>query len=453
MKRKEILLNISLVILVFLTILQASLLWIKIPKLNRGAVVQEQYNTEDFFKEFLKPKKMIVNFGGDFHTVVYDFSETWKNYINLVSTVFLKVAPDNLTEISPVKYMDLQEDDSIVFVFNREVSGNLFLNLIGKTPHSPAREDTGIKELYISKDNLILTNSHGIFQVNLNIKKDPTDVLNGFNQETTKRYNNFYEKYNILSNVYVPTDDEYDYKEVYFQNEIKTMPKQYKNNLASRVLNENIDYIREITQQDGTTYVYEDRFLKLLSSGLIYYEDPENFETKERNMYVSLKSAINFMTSKMGISNSIKLSGFEPIKFGNNLGYRLLFNFTEESIPVYLKDKSLENYISIDVFSDHIKSYKQFYRGVVSKPQEIYKVTDQYSVKDLIKDNLGVFVNQSDGVVEMHEILAAISDCDFVYVDTAPNEEKTKLVPAIRIIYKDRNLFFNMKNGKFLMER
>lgn len=453
MKRKEVLLNIILVFLIVLTIIQASLLWIKVPDLNKKTMTQEQYNTEDFFKEILKPKKLIVNFGDSNHTVLYEFQNVWSEYTEVVSSIFMQLNENNIDLISAEDYLNMQSEKSIVFVFNKELTGRLFLNLIGKSPHTSSVGNIPIKEIYISKNNIVVSNSKGIYKLKINLGKDPEHIIESYNNYSNRKYKNFKELYGVNKNLYVPVDNKISYKEIYYKDEISEMEKQYKNNLASRVLDQNIDYIREITQADGTTYVYEDRFLKILSSGMIIYENPENFETNEKNLYISLKTAVSFISSKMGITSSLNLDKIEPIKFKTNFGYRFYFSFTEGSVPVALSDENIKDYIIIDSYFDHIKSYKQLYRGAIKSPDEVYKDSTELTVPEIINNNIDYFISNNSEIVELNSILRSIDDISFVYVDELQDSEKTKLIPAMKFDYKNRELFFNLKNGKFLMER
>lgn len=453
MKRKEILINITLIFLIFLTILQASLIWIKAPGITFKKTKPEQYNTEEFFKELLKPNKLIVNFGDTNHTVLYHFPEIWKDYIDVISTIFMQIDEENISEISKEDYLKAQENKSIVFVFNQEITGRLFLNLTRQSQHASPKIDFAVKEMYISEDNIFISNSQGAYKLKINLGKNPEYIITNLNTFSNPKFQNFYELYNIPNNLYIPVLNKVSYREIYYKDEIKDMKKQYKNNLAARVLNQNIDYIREITQEDGTTYVFEDRFLKILSSGMIIYENTENFQSNENNLFISLKTAVSFISSKMGMGTSIKLTNYESIKSKNNYGYRFHFNLTENSIPVYMDNSQTSDYIIIEVFSDHVKSYKQMYRGALSNPDEIYKETPELSLDNIISENINVFAQDEDKVIELNTILENISDIDFIYIDYLNKEENTKLFPAIKVIYKGRTLLFSLKDGKFLMER
>lgn len=455
MRRKNLYLNLTLIALIALMIIQASLLWIKLPELKQKTVVQEQYNTENIFKNLLKPKKLIVNFGDNNHTVLYDFPKVWNDYLDIISSIFMQVSDDNLSLISPQDYMELQKDKSLVFSFNRELTINLFLNLIGKSAHTDSKTNIPVKEIYISRDNIVISNAKGIYKLKINLGKDPTYKIDEISKLNTRKYENFYEKYNIAKNIYIPVDTKMTYREISYKNEIIDMEKQYKNNLASRVLNQNIDYIKEITQADGTTYVYEDRFLKLLTSGIINYENPENFQIKENNLFLSLKTAISFISSKMGISSSIRLNKIEPIKNKDNLGYKFTFNFTEDSIPVYLISNELLDFIEIDVYSDHVKNYSQVYSSSVKEPEISYKEIDEVSIENIIKNNFDVFVQNYNGIdtIELIDIIRDIDDIDIVYIDSYLNDNTSNLNISLCINYKNRNLFFSLDKGKFIMER
>lgn len=449
-KKKDILLNIILTVLVIIMIIQAGFLWIKMPNIKENRVIQEVYNTEDYFKEILSPGKLIVNFSENDHSVFYNFSEVWSIYIEDISNIFMECSRENLEEISYSDYLKLQSEKSIIFKFDREISGRLFLNLLNMSK-GLRDESLKIKEIYISNNNIIILNSNGVFKVDYSIKNIPSEVVEDYRKKPYDKYINFYEAYKIPNNIYIPVDGRVSYKKFNYENKIEDMDKVYRNNLVSRVLNHEIDYVREITQMNETNYIYEDRFLKILSDGTIYYENAEKFTMHEINLYLSYKSAISFMSSKMGVTKNIRIDTFEKIENGENYGYRFRFNFTEDNINIYPNSDKFNDYIVIDVFSDHIKTYKQLYRGIIEQPKYDIKETDKMDFKNIIAKNLFLFNDISDIPKEdkIVEIIKNISDINFVYID---NFEK-EIIPGFKINYKGRNLFFNLENMEFVMER
>lgn len=453
MNRKDILLNITLVFLLILTIIQASLLWIKFPNLKEHKNTQEVYNTFDFFKEILKPEKIVLNAGNSKHYVEYTFPDIWNDYVDVLSSIFLKTHEENMIPVNIMEYLKAQREKSIVFVFNKETNGRLFLNLTGDNRNSKNKYNLEIKEIYLSSKSIFISNSKGIFKLNYKVDVNPEELIDKLDYSNLTPYINLYEAYGIKNNIYIPKDGIIKYQEIYYQDEIQNLNKVYENNLASRVLNQNIDYIKEITQNDGTTFVNGDKFLKILNAGLIYYENPELIENTEENLYLSLKTAVVFMSSKMGVPNTIKMYKYEPLNDKNiGSGYRFYFNFTQDNIPVYLDSNIASNYIIIDVYSDFIRSYRQIYRSAVEKPEKIYHESKKNDIFTLVNDNYNIFnINNENPTVE--EILKSLQNVDICYIDINKNDEKSKLIPALKIEYNNRNLFFNLKNGYFIMER
>ena len=452
MKKKDLLLNIVLVFLLILTIVQASLLWIKFPDIHEKKNIQEVYNTEDFFKEILKPEKVVLNTGQN-HYIKYNFPEIWNEYSNILSQIFINTEEKDLIPVNYTEYLEAQKEKSLVFVFNKEINGRLFLNLTGDKRQSKNKYNLEMKEIYLSRYNVFIVNSKGAFKLNFNITANPEDTINKTDLSKLEPFINLYEAYGVQNNIYIPLSGRIRYQEISYQDEIKNLDKLYENNLASRVLNQNIDYVKEITQKDGTTFVYGDKFFKIMNNGLIYYENPESIDSIESNLYLSMKTAISFMSSKMGVPNTIRLYNFEPIKDSkNSFGYRFYFNFTESNIPVYLNSSISSNYIIIDVYSDIIKSYRQIYRGPVEKPEKIYHESTHIDLKNLITEHYSLFDNSGENPDVMN-VMQKINNINFCYIDNNDSDDKSKLIPALNIKYNNRNLFFNLKNSTFIMER
>ncbi|SHH40476.1 hypothetical protein SAMN02745245_01241 [Anaerosphaera aminiphila DSM 21120] len=453
MNKKNIILNIILIVLVALTIIQSSFLWIDLPKRETSNQATESYNPEELFIEILKPQKLIVNFGEQRHTILNKFDDTYKEYLDTIFTIFNETEEDSLVPITVEEYLDFQQKRSIVFEFNRVITGNIFRNLLGFSNKSNKKNDNiPISNIYISDSDVIIGNANGYFKSNISINKSIATTLSTIENQGYENYNNFFELYGIKKNLLFPQKTSISVRDVYYSSDLLQVEQQTKNNLAEKLLSQSIDYIQEITQDNGTTFVYEDKFLTLNNNGAIYYEDSSNIESKDRNLYTSLNSSINFIANKVGTVESLSLSKIEPIELGKNLGYKFSFNISEDSVPVVINGEKYKNYIELQVFSDHIRSYQQAYRQIENDPEIKYTNTRVLPLESIVDKNRILFVDELSELT-VQDILAKIQDIDLVYLYDFPKEEFQKLSIAVKINYDNRELFFSTESGKFIMER
>src|SRR5690606_6152594 len=109
------------------------------------------------------------------------------------------------------------------------------------------------------------------------------------------RYYSMREIYRIENDIYIPYQVENKVPIVYVSNEIATLDDKQKDELAERFFNEDINYIREIVENNGSTiYMHGRRSLKLNINGTLEYFHPLEDKVPERNLYISLTTAANF---------------------------------------------------------------------------------------------------------------------------------------------------------------
>ena len=150
---------------------------------------------------------------------------------------------------------------------------------------------------------------------------------------------------------------------VYVENELNIDDIEEIRNIAKNFFEKNIDYIREIVENNGSVlYVYNQKVLKINQSGLLEYFNPLEESVKERNLYISLNTASEFLSSHIGVPKDLYLSKIEEIESELNFGYRLTFKYRIRGFPVVLGKDIAEDFIQIDVFNEHIRNYKRFIR-------------------------------------------------------------------------------------------
>lgn len=452
MNRKNLILNIILIFLIILAFFQASILWIYFPSINNSKENKNQYDSNDLIKEVLKPRKLIINFSDGSHTLLHSFDDIYGEYSNFLANVFINSNSEKLSPITPEEYIKLTKEESLIFKFNNNLDSNIYSSLIGY--NKSKNTDTNlIQEIYIGLDKIAVRNDKGYFI--LNIKGNIPNIqvtLNSLRERGYSEFITFSEKYGINKNILIPKNNIFISKDSTYSTGIESLDPKLKTNLVERLLEMNIDNVKEITQADGTTYAYGNRFVRLLNSGLIEYENSENFSVPKRNLFISLNTSMSFISSKIGYVNDINIASIKEIKNGSNVGYKISFNLNEDSIGVYPLSNDKINYIEIEVYSNYIKNYKEIYRKDILFPPSEYKKNYIKSLDSIIEENLNIFLP----IIEKDSkkiILENIDDINIAYVDNISSFNSNKLILAIKIDFNNRQLFFSLKNGKFLMER
>src|SRR5690606_35723586 len=86
------------------------------------------------------------------------------------------------------------------------------------------------------------------------------------------------------------------------------------------------------------------------------------------------------------------LDKFEEIKVDDSVGYNLTFKYRVRGLPVILGNEEVVDFIEIEVFNNHIRSYKHFIRKdmnkVVNSIQEGKKMLHSFDIIDMNYDFL-----------------------------------------------------------------
>ncbi len=138
----------------------------------------------------------------------------------------------------------------------------------------------------------------------------------------------------------------------------------------------------------SSIYVYNQRVLKLNINGTIEYFHALEETVSERNLYQSLLAASNFISEKAGVQKGMYLAKVDKIESDNSLGYRLTFRYRIRGIPVILGNQEVGEYVQMEVFNNHVRSYKYYARKDMNKvPSRIIEGKNMISAYDAIDKN------------------------------------------------------------------
>lgn len=429
---KNIFKNIILIFLVFLIFFQIRILWFTIPEKS----IEDKTKTIEYV-EYLEPMCIIANFGENTHTKIYSTKDYLINYKKEINTI-LNLEIKDLKPISIDEYLNLQNNRSIVIKY----INSPFKGYIDDGSKKISKEQ--VREIYLSEEKCVIVLNAGIYEVNL--KANISQNLTALEEKTYKSYKNFYELYGIKRNIYVPQNNTLDVKDIFYSRGLNELTRTPRASLAKIYLNQDIDYIKEITDITETTYVYEDKILKLANNNMLIYKDTEESINKVDDFKNSYTSALRFISEKVGNINNISLKKIEQ----RNSEYTFYFDRIEDDLNVVMEDENDKFYIAIKVAGDTIKNFRQVYRIYGSDAADNKISIEVLPIPSIIEKNLNLFDNK-----DTYEILNQLKDIYYVYVDDLSNIDiyKTRLKIGVEIEYNNRRLIFLAEDGSFIMER
>lgn len=444
-KQKKNYSNLILGILIFLLLLQAFILWISL--YNKPKKRQEPLKVEEFYQEILMPQKLVLNYGMNDHTLRYHFNDIWKQTSQQIAKILSDATPEDLRPMTPEDFMKALQSPSLLYQYNGPLSGTILINLLDRQNKMSNRISIPLDSIYVAADGSVCLAGGSDYYRLANIKSDiPVREILENNRNLDTKYLTFDEMFQIRRDLYLPKYDVIHLEKATYTSGLLDLEKRVKNNLAERFLGAPIDLIREIYQMDKINYVYENKFLSLNKDGSISYNNEDDFLVEDRNLYKSLNQALLFISGKTGMTAQIYLEKAVPVKYKKNLGFRFYFNLKENSVPVVPLAKD-QSYIEIEVYSDHVKSYKELYRKKVEDPsyrKEYIKMAPLYNI---ISSNLQIF-----GQASPADVLRGISSLSIVYLDDV-KAENAPLDMALEVTYNNQHYYFDLQTGKLIIQR
>ncbi|NLL81073.1 MAG: hypothetical protein GX231_02050 [Tissierellia bacterium] len=477
---KERLKSILLFFLVVMSLYFAQRLWIRLPEslAERFEPMSDSYTTYAL-SDMISPYKYIINFGNKNHTLFYGDNKysVWDDSREILSQV---LGSDNIIteEITREQYLDLKEERSLVIYFPEEISTYILAKTWGvNNPNNITDAIPNTNEMYIylgTEDPFfvfILNEKYlAVYdqEIDTTLLKEKLVTIDKSNNYD--RYHTMREAYQIDNDVYIPNRIENSLPIVYVSNEISTLNDEEKRELAKKFFDEDIDYVREIVESNGSTiYLYSNKSLKLNINGTLEYFHAIEDKVPERNLYISLVSAAEFIKDKSLSQDTMYLSSIEDIESGGNLGYRLRFRYRVGNIPVILGNREFGDYIQIDVYNYHIRNYKLLARGEMKLGlNAIIDSRSMLSSFDILDKNYEFLVNEYlyyagktkesyenylRNVDLRDEVLSAVDDVSLSYYDPYLKDKEERLIGVWVISAGNRLYGFNIYTGDLVFER
>lgn len=474
---KEKLKTLLLILLVGISVFITSELWIRFPDQVFGKT--ETPSLEDsssYLSEIISPNRYLLNFNETNHTLLYDDEKygIWNNSQKYLGELFADKKVE-IQEISKEEYIGYQEKRSVIFYFAENMSTYIFSKIWNvKEPNDIVDTIPNLDSIYIYLDGrdpfFILSNNENHYLVKTS-DMDLQELESILAEIDSKKNYPFYysmrKTLNTDNDIYIPYEMKGTLPKIYVSNGVKSLNIRDRNALAERFLNRDTDYIREIMEQNGSyIYIYEQRFLKLNTNGTIEYFHPLTKRIKDRNLYTSLTYAADFIERNTRIPQDIHLADIEEIESDDSLGYRFMFRYRIRGIPVILGNQEAEEYIQMEVFNNHIKSYEYYAREETQLESPGLTPDREFmSAFDIIDKNYEKFekIYKNDNSIDdesleedqdlVEEVLSNIDNVALAYLDPGLKEVEERLIPVWVIGFSNRLLAFDANNGNLVFER
>ncbi|MGF7059328.1 hypothetical protein [Brassicibacter mesophilus] len=314
------------------------------------------------------PEKYLVNFSEKDRTVIYSDKDykLWSEARDILKKI-LQEKELTVDKISDEEFIAVNKKWSINFYFSEEV----YTYIVGKTLNVdiPNQVYDNMKKFdsiyFYLGEKPFITFTDGTYHLKVTFQSTSIDGLRQITQEIDgSNYTKYYSLTEVLpgvqNNAYIPLTMTYGVPQVSVNNEIDIQDDAEIDSIAKLFFDRNIDYIRRIEENDGSViYIDNQKNLKLYTNGTIEYFNALDGTINDRNFYLSLKKAIDFIDNHMGLPNDTYLSDVREIEFEDRKGYKFIFRYRINGLTVVSGQNKLSDFIEIEIFNDQVKSYKR----------------------------------------------------------------------------------------------
>lgn len=402
MKNIERVKSFLLAFLVLTAIYLVQQLWIQFPEelFSTLAFGQESTDVEEVVvPDFILPEKYIVSFGGKNRAVLYseEDNDLWNKGKEILKVVFQSKNIE-IEELSNEELEGNIKKRSVNFYF----SDDIYTFMLGKMfdidfPSSINDSISKINSIYIyldsSLDNFVVLNDGKSHYKISGVSFDIEDIKNEIDRIGKGDYTRAYTIAELLAtasnnSTYIPLEVDFNLSQIYVRKEIDISNELEENSIARMFFDRDLAYIRRIEENDGSViYVDSRKTLKMHEDGTLEFFKAIEASAEERNLYLSAKNSIDFISTHMGWPDNTYLYKTDEIEFENNKGYRFTFKYKMDGLTVISDENETLNSIEIEVINNQIKSYRRRIWEEIGKvkPKSSYK--NMLSAYDILDRN------------------------------------------------------------------
>jgi hypothetical protein len=471
---KERLKTILLFLLVGSSLFMTQKLWIKFPTSVTGFFKPEtSYSSSYLLSDMIIPNKYLVIFGQDSMTMIYDANKygLWNSSRNAAA----KLLSSTTIEIEELEegYDTESAERAIVFYMSEKLSTYIAAKAWNvNEPNSITDAIPYIESITVSLgtgDPFFVFSGEGKTIRVTDTSVDFSEITQELNAiEDQKEYDYYYSMSDIFDTVrgsiYIPYEINQNLPVVYVSNSIPLLSQEQKNQFAERFLEQKRDYIRQFTESNGTTiYIYNNMVLKFNFNGTVEYFSSLEDTVEERNLYLSLVTAADFIDRKAFAASRMYLAQTQEIEAEGSLGYKLTFRYRVRGFPVLLGNKQISEYVQIEVFNNQVRGYSQLFRREtnvdLAQPFISGRILSSFDVIDknyalLERKYLQYTGNTKEALGEglLKAVLGSIEDVTISYYDPNLKDQDEKLIEIWQINAHGRVYAFNAYTGTLVYE-
>ncbi len=441
----------------------------------------------------LSPQRYVVNFEGDNHTVFFsepyeiwnvtkpeekDKIWIWKTAKNELKR-YLGYSFE-LENVNQESWTNINKFKSIRMDFASKIPTKSLIQILSESPRDDLNrfdELEYINSILISSNKLEsntiylantdekiylrLKGSTIGFNINTlieNIKK--TGEVKGYVSYYTNILKQFLE---VESDILVPIFNDTSIDSIDVTNEIHASDNVQKRTLADTFFKESFDFIKEITENNGSTiymYGYGDKSLKISQDGLLEYIEKVNKQkSNDESMFVdSLKIAAAFVDEYIGWpvnAQNAYLSGYETIEKDKKKGYKFYFNYRLNGLPVIVSNIGDVSGLEVEVVDNQVTYYKRIIKRVSQENKIDEKIPNIVNIliKNLekMKANYVEYNKLDEDTVSRLNIRELITDIQLAYYymeDTGENNGK--LIPVWQVEVDNMVFYLDIYEGQMV---
>ncbi|NMA50044.1 MAG: hypothetical protein GX947_09850 [Tissierellia bacterium] len=473
---KEKLKTLLLIFLVGTSLIMTQQLWIQFPeRITKIFEPQPTYSSSYLLSDMIAPNKYLINFGKNKTTVVYDASRyrLWDSSKEAIAEVLSSKSVKIEEKEKGLTYNNLKEP-SIVFYLPEKISTSIIAMAWEiKDPNRIVDAVPYIESISIvmgDGDPFFVFSGEGkhlkVYDNTIKLEEVMADLKSIEDSDDFDYYYSMSEIFELSGNdIFIPYEIRNSLPAVYVKNDLANMNNSDKETLAQRFLEKDKDYLRQIVESNGSTiYINDNRVLKFNLNGTIEYFHSLGNKVGDRNLYLSLSTAANFISQKAYSAKGMYLAEINEIEAEGSLGYKFIFKYRVRGIPVLLGNKEVNEYVQMEVFNTQVRSYRQLFRGEMNIDISQIQPNDNFLPSfDIIDRNYNFFESEylkttiltkeelGDSIIQ--KVLSSIEDITIAYYDSGLMEQRERLVTIWQIKANNKIYAFDAYSGKLVYER
>lgn len=470
--------NVALVVLFLSTVLLLYFFWGSDSYREVSEPDQKVQGESVLAKELVRPEKIIVNFGEDNYTVIAsENSWIWNDSKNSILSGldrFGKAENILAEEITDKQYQEVMKYRSICAEFSYNIPMNDFCSIFGlNQPQSydMIKTVTAIGYSTYSPERIFIYDGKNMKYYMLMAQEADTGLDNLITSIESKGYDPYYPVGSFIgigveNTTLIPISLESNLQSFLYQQDAYIHQTDKINYLAEKFFGENFDFVRKITENNGTIiymYGYGQKVLIVNTDGSFEYKEEQINDSSDLGFYDSLTTAIQFIESH-GTWES--LEGTRITRYLRNVtenpdqkeGYRFTFDLEINGSPVYYEKgdafvidvengqvnyfkRNMIDYNQNDVDATEAASYENAFSAVnlIAKNYEY--------IDDLLKEQ-GVVTE--DGLIpgSFEDISALITDMKTGYMKTTSAAGENKMIPVWVVTIKNIDFYFGLYDAE-----